>query len=65
MLSTLRNNLRDRCGNFTNGERLNRLLMLMDPELDDRAHEPSYAKIICRELEAAGRSLRRAARSTT
>ena len=50
----VRNNLEHRRGAFKNRERLNRLLMLMQLDLNKQADEQSYAKVIRAELLAGG-----------
>lgn len=53
-LTVVRNNLKDRRGCFKNRERLNRLLMLMQLDLNRQSNEQRYAKIIRDQLLAAG-----------
>lgn len=53
-LTFVRGSFNDRRGMFGNRERLNRLLMLMQLQLNQRAHEQRYAKIIREELVRQG-----------
>jgi hypothetical protein len=53
-LTVVRNNLEDRRGAFKNRERLNRLLMLMQLDLNEQADERRYAKTIRDQLLANG-----------
>jgi hypothetical protein len=52
--TVVRNNLEHRRGAFKNRERLNRLLMLMQLDLNKQANEQTYAKVIRGELLAGG-----------
>lgn len=54
MLTVVRHNLEDRRGTFKNRERLNRLLMLIQLDLNKQANEQRYAKIIREQLLANG-----------
>lgn len=53
-LTFVRSSFNDRRGMFGNCERLNRLLLLMQLNLNKRAHEQRYAKIIREELVKQG-----------
>jgi hypothetical protein len=52
--AVVRNRLEHRRGTFKNRERLNRLLMLMQLDLNEQASEQRYAEVIRGELLANG-----------